>query len=178
MIDQVVPHMPYSSMGSDLGDVNNDGRIDLLVTDMAATTHEKDQRGMADSRGRTAEDDRNPELAPQYERNALYLNTGTGRCLEAAFLAGLAATDWTWSPRFEDLDNDGRLDLFVTNGMFREATNVDILDAPDERRDPGRADPGHARQPGTSPRPTSPSATWATCGSRTSARPGASTRRG
>jgi len=128
VIDRVVPHMPYSSMGSDLGDINNDGRIDLLVTDMAATTHEKDQRGMADSRGRTAEDDRNPELAPQYERNALYLNTGTGRCLEAAFLAGLAATDWTWSPRFEDLDNDGRLDLFITNGMFREATNVDILD--------------------------------------------------
>jgi hypothetical protein len=47
--------------------------------------------------------------------------------LEAAQLAGLAATDWTWSPRFEDLDNDGRLDLFVTNGMVREATNLDLL---------------------------------------------------
>ena len=55
-------------------------------------------------------------------RSALYLNTGTGRCLEAAYLTGLAATDWTWSPRFEDLDNDGRLDLFVTNGMYRERT--------------------------------------------------------
>src|SRR5208337_2373146 len=81
-----------------------------------------------------------PELAPQYERNALFLNTGTGRCLEAAFLTGLAATDWTWSPRFEDLDNDGRLDLFVTNGMNREATNIDLLtremtaESPAERR--------------------------------------------
>jgi hypothetical protein len=46
----VVPHTPYSSMGSDLGDVNNDGLIDLFVADMAATTHEKDQRGMAESR--------------------------------------------------------------------------------------------------------------------------------
>jgi len=127
VIDQVVPHMPYSSMGSDLGDINNDGRTDLLVTDMAETTHELDQRGMADSRSRTVEDDRNPDLAPQYERNALYLDTGTGHCLEAAYLAGLAATQWTWSPRFEDLDNDGRLDVFITNGMFREATNVDIL---------------------------------------------------
>ncbi|HEY1847572.1 MAG TPA: FG-GAP-like repeat-containing protein [Opitutaceae bacterium] len=127
VIDQVVPHMPYSSMGSDLGDLLNDGHIDLLVTDMAATTHEKDQRGMADSRSRTIEDDENPHRAPQYERNALYLNTGTGHCLEAAYLAGLAATDWTWSPRFEDLDNDGRLDLFVTNGAYREASNVDLL---------------------------------------------------
>ena len=127
VLDQVVPHTPYSSMGSDLGDVNNDGVIDLLIADMAATGHEKDQRGMADSRGRTREDARHPQIAPQYERNALFLNTGTGRCFEAAFLAGLSATDWTWSPRFEDLDNDGRLDLFVTNGMHREATNVDLI---------------------------------------------------
>jgi len=127
VLNEVVPHTPYSSMGADLGDVNNDGLIDFLITDMAATTHEKDQRGMADSRGRTQENVRNPQIAPQYERSALLLNTGTGHCLEAAFLTGLAATDWTWSPRFEDLDNDGRLDLFVTNGMYREATNIDLL---------------------------------------------------
>ncbi len=127
VINQVVPHMPFSSMGSDLGDVNNDGQVGLIVTDMAATTHEQDQRGMAESRSHTTEDDANPGDAPQYERNALYINTGTGRCLEAAYLAGLAATNWTWSPRFEDLDNDGRLDLFITNGSHRESTNVDIL---------------------------------------------------
>jgi hypothetical protein len=127
VVDRVIPHMPFSSMGSDSGDISNDGRIDLLVTDMAATTHEQDQRGMAESRSHTAEDDRNPDAAPQYERNALYLNTGTGRCLEAAYLAGMAATNWTWSPRFEDLDNDGLLDLFITNGSHRESTNVDIL---------------------------------------------------
>jgi hypothetical protein len=127
VIDSAVPHTPFSSMGSDLGDVTNDGRLDLLVTDMAATTHEQDQRGMADSRSRTTEDDTNPGHAPQYERNALLINTGTGRTLEAAHLAGLSSTDWTWSPRLEDLDNDGRLDLFVTNGMHREQTNVDLL---------------------------------------------------
>ena len=59
-------------------------------------------------------------MAPKYHRSALLLNTGTGHCLEAGFLAGIAATDWTWSPRFEDLDNDGRLDLFVTNGFPRD----------------------------------------------------------
>jgi hypothetical protein len=47
--------------------------------------------------------------------------------LEAAFLAGIAATDWTWSVRLEDLDNDGRLDLFVTNGMYREPHNADLM---------------------------------------------------
>jgi hypothetical protein len=49
------------------------------------------------------------------------------RLREAASFAGLAATDWTWSVRFEDFDNDGRLDLRVTNGMVRELHNADLL---------------------------------------------------
>ncbi|HWA87069.1 MAG TPA: CRTAC1 family protein, partial [Opitutus sp.] len=127
VIAAVVPHAPYSAMGADLGDINNDGLIDFIVTDMAATTHEKDQRGMADSRSRNRGAPLASGTVPQYEHTAVYLNTGAGRCLEAAWLLGLAATDWSWSPRFEDLDNDGRLDLFVTNGMDREATNTDLL---------------------------------------------------
>ena len=127
VIDQVVPHMPFSSMGSDLGDVNNDGLIDLLVTDMATTTHEKDQRQMVNSRSLASDPPDQSSEAPQIYHSCLFINTGTRRCLEAGFLTGVAATDWTWSPRFEDLDNDGRLDLFVTNGMYREANNADIL---------------------------------------------------
>ena len=125
VIDQALPHTPFSSMGADLGDVNNDGLMDLLVADMAATTHEKDQRAMAATRELSyhAAD----KVAQQNLRNALYLGTGTGRCLEAASLAGLVATDWTWSLRFEDLDNDGRLDLHVTNGMHRESHNTDLM---------------------------------------------------
>lgn len=127
VIHEVVPHMPYYGMGSDFGDVNNDGLFDFFVADMAPTTHEKDLRGMAVSRAR-AQLEPPPAEAPQLMRSMLYLNTGTGRMREAATLAGIQATDWTWSPRFEDLDNDGRLDLHVTNGMMREYHNIDLLD--------------------------------------------------
>jgi hypothetical protein len=124
VIDHVLPHTSFYSMGSDLGDVNNDGLIDLLVADMATTTHLKDQNSIAQAREKVAEGD-DSVVTPKYHRSALYLNTGTGRCLEAAYLAGIANTDWTWSPRLEDLDNDGRLDLFVTNGFNRDP-NPDV----------------------------------------------------
>jgi hypothetical protein len=123
----VVPHTPYSSMGSDFGDVLNDGRIDLLVADMAEAGHVEDQRAMAESRARMREPEEGSNEVRQFPCSALYLNTGTGRCLEAARLAGLDATGWTWAPLWEDLDNDGRLDLFATNGMFREIHNQDLI---------------------------------------------------
>ena len=124
VIDGVVAHTSFSSMGADLGDVNNDGLIDFFVADMAAATHEKDQRGVADARGR-AEEAEGSAIAPKSHRSALLLNTGTARALEGAYLAGIAATDWTWSVRLEDLDNDGRVDLFVTNGYNRDPS-VDV----------------------------------------------------
>lgn len=127
VISRAMPRMPFSAMGADLADVNNDGLIDLLVGEMAATTHEKDMRAMAEVRSRGQDPADGSAEPPQYLSNALYLNTGTGRFLEAAFLAGLHATDWTWSLRFEDLDNDGRVDLHVTNGMFREIHNTDLV---------------------------------------------------
>lgn len=127
VIARTAPVVPYSSMGSDLGDVDNDGRLDLYVTDMAATTHLKDQRTMAETRARLRPPADGAAEVPQFPVSALLLNTGSGRFLEAARLAGLEATDWTWSPRWEDFDNDGRVDLHVTNGMYREIHNQDLI---------------------------------------------------
>lgn len=127
VLDDVVPHTPYSSMGADTADINNDGHFDLLVADMATTTREKDRRGLAASRNDVLLTTTTDRTAPQYMRNTLLLNTGRGFFGEIAYWAGIAATDWTWAPRFEDFDNDGWTDLHVTNGMVREANNTDLL---------------------------------------------------
>ncbi len=126
VLSWVLPHTPHSSMGADLGDLDNDGHTDLLVADMAATTREKDHRGMAKLRTGLSENEENPNAAPQYMRNALLLGTGTARLREGAFLAGLAATDWTWTVLLEDFDLDGWQDAFFTNGMVRELHNQDL----------------------------------------------------
>ncbi|MBE2212237.1 MAG: CRTAC1 family protein, partial [Opitutaceae bacterium] len=130
VLSWVVPHTPHSSMGADLGDINNDGRLDLLIADMATISREKDHRGMARLRVGLPDNEVRPGMgAPQYMVNTLFLGTGTSRVLEAAHLTGLAATDWTWSVRFEDLDLDGWLDLYIANGMVRELHSTDITGA-------------------------------------------------
>jgi hypothetical protein len=64
---------------------------------------------------------------PQLARNALQLNRGAGRFSDIGFLAGVAATDWSWAPLFADLDNDGRKDLFITSGIYRRPNDLDYL---------------------------------------------------
>lgn len=128
VVEAVTPHTSYSSMGSDAGDINNDGHLDFFVADMAATTHYKDMMGIEEMGRGIWEGEMARALCPQYPFNALYLNNGAGRFFEVAHLAGLRATDWTWAARFVDLDNDGRVDLYVTNGMIRNFMDADLLD--------------------------------------------------
>ncbi len=130
-----LPHVPLSSMGTDIADVNNDGRLDLLATDMAGTLHAR--RMVIDhnpERNQWFLEQSNPK---QYPRNSLYLSTGTDHVLEAAFMAGIAATDWTWSPKFGDFDNDGWVDLFIANGMTRDYVNADVIARIKQREHPG-----------------------------------------
>lgn len=124
ILEQAVPHTPWFSMGADFGDINNDGRLDFLAADMSATTHVMSKLMMGDmNESRWFLESAQPR---QYMRNALYLNSGTPRFMEAAFLAGLASTDWTWSVKFGDLDNDGRLDAFFTNGTANHSFDPDL----------------------------------------------------
>ncbi|AOS45599.1 FG-GAP repeat protein [Lacunisphaera limnophila] len=120
-----LPHTTWFSMGADAADINNDGLTDLLVAEMAGTTHFKSKVAMGDMGGLVDYMDTLP--TPQYMKNAVFLNSGTDRFLEIAKMTGLGSTDWTWSARFEDLDNDGWVDLHVTNGMVRPFVDSDLL---------------------------------------------------
>lgn len=124
VIREALPRTPYYSMGADLGDVNNDGHIDFVVADMAGTTHAKRMTAQ-DVIKRPTEG--LPGESVGFPWNALYLNDGTERLDEAAFLAGVARSDWTWAARLADFDLDGWVDFYATNGMLRYFTHSDVL---------------------------------------------------
>ena len=128
VISEAIPHTPWFSMGSDFGDINNDGRLDYMSADMAGTTHYRDKISMGNMSGPDSQGwFLNLPVPPQYMRNAVYLNTGTEQFMEVANLTNLAKTDWTWSTKFADFDNDGKLDVYFTNGMMRDVLNSDHL---------------------------------------------------
>ncbi len=120
-------HTSRFSMGVDAADVNNDGRPDLVVGDMLPeredilkTSASSETYSLFNLRVRAG-------YHPQYARNTLQLNRGGGVFSDVAFLAGVDATDWTWSLLFTDMDNDGRKDLFVTSGIFRRPNDLDYI---------------------------------------------------
>ncbi len=90
---------PFSGMGVDFQDYDNDGRPDIVVTDLARQTY------------------------------ALYRNEGDGTFSYRSLQAGLGALTQGssgWGVRFEDFDNDGWKDLFAAQGHVMD--NVEKMD--------------------------------------------------
>ena len=81
--------IPQAGMGTDAGDVNGDGRLDLIVTNL------------------------------DYETNELYVNNGDRTFADATFPAGLGEPNFMnvgWGVDFLDYDLDGDRDLAIVNG--------------------------------------------------------------
>jgi hypothetical protein len=79
---------PQAGMGIAIGDYDHNGTMDIFKTNFAGDT------------------------------STLYANTGNGLCEDRTFAGGIGLnTRWLgWGTSFVDLDNDGWLDLFLTNG--------------------------------------------------------------
>jgi hypothetical protein len=87
-----------SSMGGDFGDFDNDGDLDLLVPDMSF--------------------------------NNLYLNVGNGFFEDVTAFVGLAEPSGqyvSWGGDFGDFDNDGYLDILISNGDAHRLDTMETL---------------------------------------------------
>ncbi len=120
-------HMSAASMGSDLADINNDGYPDIFNTEMLPATEKR-------LKTKTTFDSWNRYILntsygffPQFTHNCLQINNHNGMFSEVAFLSGVGATDWSWGALITDFDNDGKKDLFVANGIYKDLTDQDYL---------------------------------------------------
>lgn len=121
-----VNHTSFSSMGSDVADINNDGLEDFFVADMAVEEPTRQKQLFAVNQNY----DKFQLLLQfnlfyQYPRNNLQLRNTDGTFNEIGNYSGVAETEWSWAPLFADFDNDGWKDLYITNGLKRDITDWD-----------------------------------------------------
>ncbi|MBX5438232.1 MAG: VCBS repeat-containing protein, partial [Thermoflavifilum sp.] len=136
-IKQYFRHTAQSAMGSDVGDVNNDGLPDLVSVDMAAADNLRKKKNMPAENYFNYLNMLAYGYVVQFGRNVLQINqgptVGEGDTIhhpvfsDVAYLAGVAETDWSWTPSLADFDNDGRLDLIITNGYPKDVTDHDFI---------------------------------------------------
>src|SRR3954462_3353120 len=125
---------PLAGMGVAIGDFDRNGTMDIFKTNFAGDTA------------------------------TLYANPGTGFCDDRTFAAGIGLnTRWLgWGTGFADFDNDGWLDLFLTNGpsypevrqvkteagyeqrkiVYRNGGNGRFVDVTERLRAPGKTPKG------------------------------------
>ncbi|MEX2109368.1 MAG: VCBS repeat-containing protein [Gemmatimonadaceae bacterium] len=133
----------FAGMGVDIADFNNDGWLDILQVDMLPPDLGRRKRvsgfmtqgRLVQSRSRGFRDD--------YSVNTLQLNNGVTKegdvvFSEIACLAGVAATDWSWSALFADFDNDGFKDIFISNGYPKAVNDLDYQTAMNTERRRGK----------------------------------------
>ncbi|MBO6794927.1 MAG: VCBS repeat-containing protein [Balneolaceae bacterium] len=131
-IREVVQHTSQFSMSVDIADINNDGKQDIATTDMLPYEEEILKKSGGGDTYQVARIKESYGYYPQYSRNMLQLNRGktpTGLPLfsEIGYLAGIEATDWSWSGLLADLDNDGFRDFYIANGIFRRPNDLDYI---------------------------------------------------
>lgn len=111
----------HSAMSIEWGDLDNNSQLSVYTTDMNPGT--TDPRVLAAWLPVTSKlEEKHGPSDPQIMANVLEVRGANGGWQNQAPRRGIDATGWSWSARFGDLNNDGYLDLYVTNGMI--ATNL------------------------------------------------------
>jgi len=119
-------HQSASSMGADIADIDNDGMLDIFVTDMLPGNDVRLKRNSQYEGYDLFELKLSRDFHYQYMQNMLHLNNGNNTFSEVARLAKLHATDWSWGALLFDMDNDGQKDIFVANGIYNNITDQDF----------------------------------------------------
>jgi hypothetical protein len=126
-LEDQIKSISAAAMGADIGDLDNDGHMEIFVTDMLPPTNERLKTVTTfDSWERYIFSVENGYWH-QFTRNVLQYNNGDSTFSEIGRYAGVEASDWSWAPIIFDFQNDGYKDIFISNGINQDLTNQDFL---------------------------------------------------
>ncbi len=126
-LENQIREISAGSMGADMADMNNDGYPEIFVTDMLPETEARYKSKMTFENWDKYQLNVQNGYHHQFTRNVLQLNNGDNTFSEIGRLAGVHATDWSWSALLADLNNDGFKDIYVTNGIYQDLMDQDYI---------------------------------------------------
>jgi len=120
----------FAGMGVDAADFNNDGWPDIMQSDMMPHDLVRRKRMSGQMTYNSQHESRGRGFRDDYSQNSLQLSNGADSAgnlvfSEIARMAGVAATDWSWTALFADFDNDGWKDILITNGYPKAVNDFD-----------------------------------------------------
>ncbi|HRI01562.1 MAG TPA: VCBS repeat-containing protein [Saprospiraceae bacterium] len=124
-IREITNHTPFYAMGTDFGDMNNDGLEEIFTVEMRPEDYKRSKTSMPVMNPSQIDTMKIVGIHDQYMHNAFQLNNGNGTFSEISQLAGVDKTDWSWATLLSDFDNDGWKDIFVANGIRRDLYDRD-----------------------------------------------------
>ena len=127
-IEEWTSHLSLSAMGIDMADINNDGYADIFITDMLPEGDQRVKSVMEFEGYNVFKLKQSKDFYQQYIQNTLQLNNGNNTFSEVAYYSGVAKTDWSWAGLLFDMDNDGFKDIYITNGINHDLTDLDFVD--------------------------------------------------
>lgn len=143
ILPPLMPSISQSSMGADIADINHDGRPDIYVTDMLPESDERIKSKTVFDSWAEYREKIEEGYHHQFVRNTLQLNKGPTNIItdvtgipdsiplnifsEISRLAGIEATDWSWTTLIADYNSDGHNDILVTNGIVKDLTDLDYV---------------------------------------------------
>jgi hypothetical protein len=120
-------HTTQFSMGVDIADINNDLLPDIFSTDMLPFDEEIYLKSGGEDTDQIKRIKADLGFEEQFARNHLQVNTGMGSFMDIALKTRTFATDWSWAPLIQDFDNNGRKDIFITNGIAKRPNDLDYI---------------------------------------------------
>ncbi|TAE17769.1 MAG: hypothetical protein EAZ47_04555 [Bacteroidetes bacterium] len=120
-------HTSQFTMGVDIADVTNDGYPEIISADMLPEDPYILKRSLGEDEYTTFYMKIRYGYSYQYTRNNLQLNRRNNRFSEVGLYSGVYASDWSWSPLWLDFNNDGKKDLFVSNGIPKRLNDIDYV---------------------------------------------------
>ena len=126
-ISKYMTHTSKFTMGADIADMNGDMMPDIFTTDMLPFDASVVMKSGGEDTDQIFNIRKEFGFEDQYARNNFHIQRKPMQFQDIALSTETYATDWSWAVLLQDYNNDGKNDIFITNGIVHRPNDLDYI---------------------------------------------------